>query len=83
MKKPYTKSAKWNSARVDMIARRRILTAKRNVQIYKDMTEGYVPADWKRVAEKHHLSRQRLHMIKHQVQKMLDNNELDLSLFDY
>ncbi len=73
-KRTYTKSPAWHAHTFQQ----RKANGYRNIQIYRDMTENYTPQDWKRVADKHHLTRQRLHIIKAQVQKMIDRGEVDL-----
>ncbi len=79
----YEKSLTWIESRKDIVSQRRLQTDKRNIKIFKDMTIDYHPSKWKEIAAKWKMSRQRLHKIKQQIQKRIDNGEIDLSLFDY
>ena len=75
--KKYTKSEAWQKA----LYKQRIATAKRNVEIYKAMIPPIQPGTIELLMNQYDVSDKRLYQIRSKVQKMIDDNEIDLELF--
>ncbi len=76
-RKPYTKSPKWLAAQYQQ----RIGTAERNISIYKALQPPVEPGTIERLKKEHNVSDKRLYQLRDKVQKMIDNNEVELELF--